>query len=184
MMPTDVLAIITSLVRPGQPAYLVGGAVRDRILGRDYHDLDFVMEGETQGLARRVADALGGAFYVLDYERDTSRVVLNRPGESRLLLDFASLRGADLVTDLRARDFSINAMAMQLGSEESLIDPCGGLEDLRQKRVRACGPTSLSDDPVRILRGIRLAVGLGYRIEPETLESAAGCRHSVTSHLC
>jgi poly(A) polymerase len=143
--------------------------VRDRILGRDYHDLDFVMEGETQGLARRAADALGGGFYILDNERDTSRVVLNRPGESRLLLDFASLRGSDLDTDLRARDYSINAMAMQLGSDDSLIDPCGGLEDLRQKRVRACGPTSLSDDPVRVLRGIRLAVGLGFRIEPETL---------------
>lgn len=168
-MLNDVLAAITSLARPGQPVYLVGGAVRDRILGRDYHDLDFVMEGETRGLARQVADSLAGGFYVLDNERDTSRVVLNRPGESRLLLDFASLRGSDLETDLRARDFSINSLAMQLGVDDSLIDPCGGLEDLRQKRIRACGPTSLSDDPVRVLRGIRLAVRLSYRIEPETL---------------
>ncbi len=165
----DILPTILRLAPADRPVYLVGGAVRDRLLKRESHDLDFVMAGETASLARRVADALGGAFFILDGERDTSRVVLSRAGEGQFLLDFASLRGKDLESDLRGRDFTINAMATRLGDDHELIDPCGGVADLREKKIRACGPTSLLDDPVRTLRAVRLAVTLGYRIERDTL---------------
>jgi tRNA nucleotidyltransferase/poly(A) polymerase len=173
-MNTDIQRIIQTVTQAAgghTPVYLVGGAVRDMLLGRDGHDLDFAVPGRTRGLAGRVADALGGAMFVLDSERDTTRVILDLPGQKYRLLDFASFRAGDLEGDLRARDFSINAMAMELdaGVEGRLIDPCGGKDDLLEKRIRACTPHSLADDPARVLRAVRLAVALGFRIESETL---------------
>jgi len=161
----DILARVAA--RTQQPVYLVGGAVRDRVLGKPVHDLDFVMSAPTLPLAKRLADELGGGLYVMDAERDITRVVL-MDGDERLILDFSALRAADLEADLRARDFTVNAMAMDARPPMTLIDPCGGLVDLREKRLRACGPSSLSDDPARVLRGVRLALSLSARIEPQT----------------
>jgi poly(A) polymerase len=151
--------------------YLVGGGVRDQLLNRPAHDFDFVLPGETSSLARKVADQLRGAFYILDEERDTSRVVLgvDEYPEDRLTLDFASLRAQDLEGDLRARDFTINAMALDVARPERLIDPTGGLADAREGRIRACSPLSLSNDAVRVLRAIRQALSFHFRIEPETI---------------
>jgi tRNA nucleotidyltransferase/poly(A) polymerase len=164
----DILAAVAGRTAASkQPVYLVGGAVRDRVLGKPIHDLDFVMTSPTLPLAKRLADELGGGLYVMDAERDITRVVL-MDGEERLVLDFSALRGPDLEADLRARDYTINAMAMDVRPPQAVIDPCGGLADLREKRLRACAPTSLSDDPARVLRGVRLALGLSARIEPQT----------------
>ena len=164
----DILAAVAGRTAASkQPVYLVGGAVRDRVLGKPIHDLDFVMTSPTLPLAKRLADELGGGLYVMDAERDITRVVL-MDGEERLVLDFSALRGPDLEADLRARDYTINAMAMDVRPPQAVIDPCGGLADLREKRLRACGPTSLSDDPARVLRGVRLALSLSARIEPQT----------------
>jgi putative nucleotidyltransferase with HDIG domain len=144
--------------------------VRDALLGRRTHDLDFVIPSRGIKSARRVADALGAAFYVLDEERDTGRVVLFESDGSRQFLDFSTLRGPDLESDLRARDFTINAIALNPRAPQSLIDPLGGAADLRSRQLRACSPASFSDDPLRILRGIRLAVQFNLSILPETRE--------------
>jgi hypothetical protein len=88
----------------------------------------------------------------------------------RTLLDFASLRGASLDTDLHGRDFTINAMAVDVAAPERLIDPTGGLKDLHEQRIRACSPHSLSQDPVRVLRAVRQAVKFHFNIDPETLQ--------------
>jgi tRNA nucleotidyltransferase/poly(A) polymerase len=165
----SVRAALTSrgTVPAGRTVYLVGGAVRDALLGRASHDLDFSMEGDAIRTARRIADALDGAFYTLDSERDTGRVIVTNTDGSRTIMDFASFRGADLETDLKGRDFTLNAMALSL-SDNSLHDPLGGAMDLKEKRLRACSPTSFSDDPARILRGVRLAAQFGFHILPET----------------
>lgn len=163
-------------VPAGRTVYLVGGAVRDALLGRASHDLDFSMEGDAIRTARRIADALDGAFYTLDSERDTGRVIVTNTDGSHTIMDFASFRGADLETDLKGRDFTLNAIALSL-SDNSLHDPLGGAMDLKEKRLRACSPTSFSDDPVRILRGVRLAAQFGFHILPETrtaMKTAAG----------
>lgn len=157
---------------PDRPIYVVGGAVRDMLLNRPVHDLDLAMPGPTLPLARRVADALGGGLYVMDEERDTTRVVLNTGEKERLLLDFAALRGGSIEADLRSRDFTINAMAYDVAQSNHLLDPTGGLADLREKRLRACQPTSLSDDPARVLRVVRQALALRFRIDPETVRLA------------
>src|SRR5512140_1139901 len=83
----QILSLVGDLAEPAEPVYLVGGAVRDRLLNRDSHDLDFLLPGPTGPLARRVANALGADFYVLDPERDTSRVLLSEQGAEQVSLD-------------------------------------------------------------------------------------------------
>lgn len=161
---------IRSALPPELSVYLVGGAVRDAMMDRETHDLDFVLAGNSLGVGRHVADTLGAAFYPLDEERETARVVIIQPDRHRLILDFAVQRGPDLESDLIARDFTINAMAVDIRQPDALLDPLGGAADLRAKRLRACSPNTFIDDPLRILRGIRMAAAFGFRIQPETLQ--------------
>ena len=165
-----VLENLREFSTPDRPVYLVGGGVRDVLLGRPVHDLDFALPGETRKLANELACRLNGALYVLDEERDTTRVVLDLKQQNRMMIDFASLRGSDLETDLRRRDFTINAMAFDVAQPNKLIDPLGGLADLREKRIRAASAESLRSDPVRILRAVRQALSFQFRIEPQTLQ--------------
>jgi len=143
----------------------VGGVVRDALLGRPLHDWDFAVERDGMGLARAAADAFGGAYYPLDAERDAGRVVLRREGR-RLELDFAALRGPDLEADLQGRDFTINGMAV--GPDGQLIDPLGGLADLRARLVRAWAAAAFDADPLRMVRAVRLAAELDMRLEAGT----------------
>jgi tRNA nucleotidyltransferase/poly(A) polymerase len=162
----------------GLPVWLVGGAVRDRLLGRPLHDLDFAVDGDGIALGRRVADRLGGAFYALDSARGTGRVVFARPGEDPLIVDFARLRGAitggtaetRLLADLADRDFTINAMALPADATNSAeaIDPLGGRADLLARRIRATGPDAIRSDPNRALRALRQSAELRFAIDADT----------------
>lgn len=154
------------------PVYLVGGAVRDLLLGRDRADLDLVVEEEIAPLA----EALGGEL--AQHERfQTAKVELGD-----LVVDIARARAetyaqpgalptvtpATLVDDLARRDFTINAMALPLSDEPALIDPQGGLDDLRAGRLRGLHEGSFRDDPTRALRAARYVARLGFGLEPET----------------
>jgi putative nucleotidyltransferase with HDIG domain len=150
----------------GVRVWPVGGAVRDALLGRPLHDWDFAVDRGAMKLARAVGDALGGAYYPLDEERDTSRVVLVGEDGVCLCLDFAALRGDSLESDLLARDFTINALA--LDDTGTLIDVTGGLTDLEDGCVRAVSDQAFQDDPLRLLRAVRIAAELGFQIEPQT----------------
>ncbi|MBI5296359.1 MAG: HD domain-containing protein [Chloroflexi bacterium] len=156
-------------VLPDQEIYLVGGAVRDMLLGRASHDLDFAVPAKAIPLARRVADALDVAYVTLDEEHDTGRIIHTSEDGTRTYLDFASFRGRTLEEDLRDRDFTINALALDL-QQAAILDPLEGAADLRAKRIRACSPTALSADPIRILRAVRQAAAFGFQIEKETRE--------------
>lgn len=164
---SPLLASIQEALPADQEIYLVGGAVRDAIMARASHDLDFAMPADGIKLARRVANKLGGAFYPLDGERDTGRVVLVHEDETRTIMDFATYRGVDIEADLRDRDFTINAIAYNLQTEE-ILDPLKGVNDVRAKLIRACSAKSLTNDPIRVLRAIRLAAGLGFQIDADT----------------
>ena len=169
-------------VLPDQEMYLVGGAVRDILLNRLSRDLDFALPSKGISLARRVANALKADFMVLDDERDTGRVIVTESDGTRTFLDLATYRGNSLEEDLRARDFTINAIAFDLHAQ-TLIDPLNGASDLRAKAIRACSPTSLSDDPVRILRAVRQAAAFEFKIELETrkaMKQAASLLPSVS----
>ena len=152
---------------PDEGIWLAGGPVRDLLLGRTLHDWDFAVVDKGRALARQVANDLNAAYYTLDNERDTGRVVVTDPGTGRTTtLDFAALRGATIEEDLRRRDFTINAMALTL--DGVLIDPTGGQADLQASIVRMTNPFSFRDDPARLLRAVRQANSLNFRLEPRT----------------
>ena len=132
--------------------YLVGGAVRDALLGRRIHDLDFVVERNAINTARQIANVLHADFYALDNERDTGRVIVTNADGTHMLMDFAAFRSSDhlsglgksLEDDLEGRDFTINAIALKIGEKDvfELIDPYGGEKDLKKKIVKAVGDPS------------------------------------------
>lgn len=145
-------------------AYLVGGCIRDLLVGNEPLDFDLVTYSPTVELAVTLAGALGGKPFLLDRERNVARVAVNR-GE--YTVDISPPRGADIEADLRERDITINAMACR-PAEGILIDPLGGMADLRAKRIRLIGEKNLLDDPLRGLRCIRFAVQLGYSLDEHT----------------
>jgi tRNA nucleotidyltransferase (CCA-adding enzyme) len=156
------------LLPPGSA--LVGGAVRDGLIGRlgERPDLDLVVPADGVALAHRLARELGGTAVDLDRERSIGRLVLKG-----WTLDFARQEGDSLPADLNRRDYTINAIALRLpiGPEAlALIDPLEGLEDLRQHQMRAISEGNLLDDPLRLLRGLRLATELNFAITDQTWE--------------
>ena len=159
---------IIKIFPPEVNIYLVGGAVRDVLLSRQIHDYDFIIPKGSLKIARLVADRMNGAFFLLDKDRETARVIFKDLQGNRNVLDFASLRGPDLESDLRDRDFTVNAMAVNIFNPQELLDPLMGARDLFNKTLRVCSPDSFVNDPVRILRAIRIAAGFGLRIQPET----------------
>jgi tRNA nucleotidyltransferase/poly(A) polymerase len=164
LLPTDV------------PIYLVGGAIRDALLNRPNYDLDFVTPGDAMKIARNLANDLGAAFFPLDTERNIARMVL-RPTELldihnniSIRVDFSTFQGIDLINDLQGRDFTMNAMAVEIHDLDKLIDPLGGAADLISKQLQACSERAFITDPIRILRAVRFSVDLALRITSETLQ--------------
>uniref|UniRef100_A0A831U704 CCA tRNA nucleotidyltransferase n=1 Tax=Geobacter metallireducens TaxID=28232 RepID=A0A831U704_GEOME len=152
----------------GLQGYVVGGCLRDLLLGREVNDVDIAVAGDTEAFPRQFARECGGTVFWLDRERGHSRVVIKVGGESATF-DFAPLRGKDIVVDLALRDFTINALAVPLQGEPGLIDPLGGAADIRAKVVRRCSASAFRDDPLRLVRSFRFAATLGFRIDSATL---------------
>ncbi len=148
--------------------WLVGGTVRDALLRRPSGDYDLAVDGGALALGKTLARALEAPFYPLDSVRGVGRVML-AGGQH---VDLADLRAGGIEADLRARDFTINAMAVPFGQSDVLLDPTGGLADLERKLLRAASPTSFTDDPLRILRLVRQSRTLSFSIEPETFSLA------------
>jgi len=144
---------------------LVGGAVRDALLNRlgSHPDLDLVVPSAAIALTRRLAGRYRGSAVVLDAERDMGRLVLGA-----WTLDIAAREGPDLATDLRRRDYSINALGLALDVDAPLQDPTGGLQDLHHGQLRAVSEVNLMADPLRLLRGPRLAAELGFALSVDT----------------
>ncbi len=145
------------------PLHLVGGAVRDALRGvHTGTDWDITVPADAVPLARRWADAVGGAFVSLHEAHATARVVR---GASQY--DLAAYRAPALLDDLRARDFTVNAIAVDLrallnGVDAPLVDPCGGMRDLERALLRPCGPGVFAADPVRVVRLYRFMATLGF----------------------
>jgi tRNA nucleotidyltransferase/poly(A) polymerase len=163
----DQILVVAKLLRKGEDCYLVGGAVRDMLYGREILDFDFVCDFDPRILARRLADHLGGAFYVMDEKRLTSRVISGRNSDTDTYYDFAQIQG-NLLADQRARDFTINSMAVDLHDQEQVIDPLKGGRDLQENWLRPCTEFSFDSDPVRVIRAVRYVVDLKLKIEPGT----------------
>ncbi|PKO21677.1 MAG: hypothetical protein CVU38_13415 [Chloroflexi bacterium HGW-Chloroflexi-1] len=164
---------VLSFIRArNQPAWLVGGYVRDWLLGRPSHDLDVIVPEGGISLARAVAAAFGGHFFVLDAARDVGRAILYDEVGASLDVDVARLRTPDLLDDLALRDFTINAIALDIGGDpdvQRVVDPFDGQVDLMRGLVRAVTEGAFLDDPLRMLRGVRHVAALGFRIENATV---------------
>jgi tRNA nucleotidyltransferase/poly(A) polymerase len=161
--------------------YLVGGYVRDQLLGRDTRDLDLVVRADALALAREAANRLGGAFVVLDEERQTGRVVL-RDEEERYYVDFATMRGGGVLTDLGGRDFTVNAMAidvLDVAPEPEILDPFEGQRDLERGALRAVSDSVFRDDAIRLVRAVRLVAELGLKMEAGTEQAVMRDAHLV-----
>jgi poly(A) polymerase len=153
----------------GRRAWLVGGALRDRYLGRETADLDVVVEGDPGEAARAVSKAAGrAACFALSEEFGSWRVVAR---DRSWQVDVEPLRGESLEQDLALRDFTVNAIAEPVAGGAP-IDPLGGLADLKAGRLRMAGSGAFAEDPLRVLRLVRVAVELELVAEPETLRCA------------
>jgi tRNA nucleotidyltransferase/poly(A) polymerase len=175
-----LLDLQDTFIEWGVPCYIVGGAVRDAWLHFPIHDLDLTTPHNAIQLAKRLANHLKGDVYVMDEERDVARVLVNQP-DFVLNIDISRMRGDSLADDLADRDFTINAMAVDLlGSMDMLIDPLNGETDLADKIIRQCNPQSIQNDPVRAIRAVRQSIGLLAHIVPETLTAIRAHAHAVT----
>jgi tRNA nucleotidyltransferase (CCA-adding enzyme) len=180
--------VISCAEKMGTPAFLVGGPVRDLLLDRPVVDLDVAVEGDAIRLAEDVAKDVGGAvvnrseFRTAAVRVDLATIDLvtaraetyPKPGA------LPSVRPATIGEDLRRRDFTVNAIALNLGAGEAPpLDPVGGIGDIHSRLVRVLHDQSFQDDPTRILRAVRYETRLGFTIESSTLERLQRDLHYV-----
>jgi poly(A) polymerase len=156
-----------------EQAWVVGGAVRDRLLGRPVEDLDVVIDGDVRAAARHLALTAGGPTFELSDTFGAWRVV---SPDRRWQVDLLPLREPSIEDDLRQRDFTVNAIAEPLAGG-ALIDPFAGADDLAERRLRMVSEEALVADPLRVLRLVRLACELDLAPEAATAEVAR--RHAA-----
>jgi poly(A) polymerase len=171
LLTSEIFTIIQEKLQNTANVYLVGGAIRDVLLSRPIHDMDFVVLKDAGKVAKKLADDLKGGFYMLDEERDIARVVIDQPNGKKFYLDFSALREENLFKDLRSRDFTINAMAVNVAQPELLIDPLKGIEDIKAGFLQICNPNSFRNDPIRVVRAVRMAIQFDLKITENTLHA-------------
>jgi tRNA nucleotidyltransferase (CCA-adding enzyme) len=181
-----VFEVVAAASNAYEGVYLVGGTVRDILLGERSFDVDIAVEGDAIALAQSLADALGGR--VRSHEKFGTAVVVYGDGERVDVVTartefydapaaLPAVEHASIREDLFRRDFTINAMAVSLKGDDygRLVDPFGGRADLEEKRIRVLHNLSFIDDPTRIFRAIRYENRYGFRMDEHTLRLARGC---------
>jgi putative nucleotidyltransferase with HDIG domain len=165
----SIAAARTALEEHPGSVWVVGGAIRDALLGEGVADVDLaVARGEEERAARAIARVAGGSAFTLSEEHATWRAVAPTDGWH---VDVAGLRASAIEDDLRARDFTVNAIATPLSGGDP-IDPTGGTADAEARILRAASEGSFAEDPLRLLRAARLSASLGLEIEPGTADLA------------
>ena len=160
---------LRALSQIAERAWLVGGALRDRLLGRPTTDYDVTLDGEPRQVARELARATSGHAFELSEGFGVWRVVAR---DRSWQVDLLPLAGGTIEADLGRRDLTVNAIGEDLRGG-ALVDPFGGLRDLRDRLLRMVTPSAFTEDPLRVLRVARLATELGFSIESETARTAA-----------
>ena len=173
-----------------RPAFVVGGFIRDSVLGRTSRDIDIAVQGDSLATAREFAQAVNGTFFILKEQHSVARVLVPvqppaHSGDSTeivVTVDFVGF-DTDVESDLARRDFTINSIAVPCSvvaahmTEHGValptiarqaIDPHGGLDDLAAHRIRVTSPSVFSEDAGRLLRAVRLAMELGFAMDRET----------------
>jgi tRNA nucleotidyltransferase/poly(A) polymerase len=158
-------------------SFIVGGTVRDIILGKELKDIDITVKGDAVNIARKFAEKINASFVLLDKDFGIARVVKNAQ-----FIDICLMRGNTIYDDLADRDITINAMAIPLIEVRSqIIDPFKGKNDLSNKIIRMVSEENLIKDPLRILRIYRFAASLNFSIEDNTLNSTRRLAPLITS---
>ncbi len=156
------------------PLYMVGGAVRDRLLGRPCNDIDLICP-DPEAFARRLGEIHRAAVVPFLKKADAPCHRVVDRADAQNYLDLAPIAGGSVFADLARRDFTVNAMALPVASGGRfgpILDPSGGRRDLKDRIIRVCAPDAFRCDPVRILRAFRIAAQLHFTVEPETLDLA------------
>ena len=165
----SIVAARTALEDEAAETWVVGGAIRDALLGEGVADADLaVSPGREETAARSIARVAGGSAFPLSEEHATWRVISST---DRWHLDVAALRAETIEDDLRARDFTVNAIALPLTGGEP-IDPTGGIADCEGRRLRAASEQTFRDDPIRLLRAARISSTHALALDPGTVELA------------
>ncbi len=194
--PQITNTILQIAEKNGQEVFLVGGYVRDMILGivsdkdavstlppiRDY---DLVVSGDAIAFSCDLAAALGGRLVILDQETQTSRIICQQEMSLPVMeIDISPLKGPDIIADLHLRDITINALAVRLCQGcclDQIIDPLNGLDDLKQKQIQLIGKHSIIDDPLRLIRAVRFSAQLGFTITPESMTIIKELAHLIST---
>lgn len=154
--------------------FLVGGALRDRLLDRETYDYDFAVQRNAISFAKRFAQNIQGAFVLLDQEHGSARVVKKQQGQM-FTFDFSDFRAESLRKDVRCRDFTINTFAVDMALwdgaslDAHIVDYLGGRKDLNKRVIRMVSAKAFEQDPLRLLRAFALRAVLGFSIEKTTL---------------
>ncbi len=174
---------LSQLTRSDGAVYLVGGAVRDRQLGRIVVDIDLACEKAEQ-LAKKITDSCDATFVAFTNRPKTPCYRIVRRTSPKGTIDITPLQGDNIADDLSKRDFTFNAMAVKIkpgGELGNIVDPFGGLLDIRNKCIRITGPSVIAEDALRILRAVRFSAELDYSIAPETSASAKSHAHKIVN---
>jgi poly(A) polymerase len=177
---TEILGRLNAFFAARQiTAYLVGGYLRDSLLSIPSHDIDIALLGDAHPVGQALARHLGGAYVPLSRSFNVARIVIPRRARDNegiaWNVDLAGYSGA-IEDDLARRDFTVDALALPLDCStsdrwrEQILDPTGGLADLAGKCIRAVSPGVFRDDAGRLIRAVRLAARLGFRLEPATAQ--------------
>jgi len=164
----SVVAAVRGALDDPEGVWIVGGAIRDAVLGRDVDDLDLAVAGDPGAVAKKIGSALQEHAFELSAAFGTWRVVARARGWQ---IDVTAMRGDSIEADLAERDFTIGAVAVPLAGGEP-VDPYAGLTDLAEKRLRAVGERTFLADPLRLLRAPRLAAELDLEIDERTVALA------------
>lgn len=161
----SLLTKLREVIDPAAGAWLVGGVVRDHLAGKPCHDIDLIIPEDPRKIARHAADALDGKFFTLDETRGIYRVLMELEGQS-YMVDMARFQASTLEEDLRTRDFTVNAMAVKLHEPGTGMDPLNGRQDLKDNVLRTCSDVAFTNDPVRVIRAARMALGFNLHLTP------------------
>jgi tRNA nucleotidyltransferase/poly(A) polymerase len=163
---------VAKAVAGADPAWVVGGAVRDALARRPVVDLDLAVAGDEAAVARRIADAASGFAFELSAQFGSWRAVAR---DRSWHVDVTRLRGTGIEADLGERDFTANAIAVPAADPAAApVDPFDGAADIEARTLRAVSERSFDDDPLRLLRAARLAAELEFKVDPDTVRLARG----------
>ena len=168
---TNLFSILRE-IKFTEGAYLVGGTVRDMVIGRDPVDIDIAVSGDADRFARTLAKKIDGSLFPLDKERGVYRIATKKGKTHSCYYDISPIRGGDIYRDLSLRDFTVDAMAVSLEDDvKTIIDPYKGQADIKGKCIRIISRKSFEDDPLRLLRAFRLASTLDFEIDRGTFNT-------------